>query len=217
MSDNTESVAIELVARDEQQVGIFFSALAIQYFLHRDMLSTKIISPSFVSLFSDVDTKASQRIFIKELIHNEKFSKVIEDLQILFLEYCGNPKKNPQPYQAFLGRINKAFLIRQIFNHSNQVLEKYAFIEDFLGLQQIDLDRLNAKMWHFPIEQQILILARVYASVNDPLENKVKTIGESYKENVTRFVSEVNKYPNKYQIIQVENLKGFMSDLQSQQ
>ena len=158
--------------------------------------------------------KASQRIFIKELIHNEKFAKVIGELQILFLEYCSNPKKNPQPYQSFLARINKSFLIRQIFNHSNQVLEKYAFIEDFLGKQQVDLDRLNAKMWHFPIEQQILILARVYASVTDGLTNKIKTIGDSYKENVTRFVSEVNKFPNKYQIVQVENLKNFMAELQ---
>ncbi len=214
-SNAATTVAHELIARDEQIIGTFFSAIAIQYFLHKDMLNNKLIPPTFITINSDVETFATQRMFIKNLIGNTKYIKVIEELQSLFLEYCSNPKKNPQPYLLFLSRINKAFLIRQIFNHSNQILEKYQFVEDFIGQQQIDLDKLNAKMWHFPVEQQILILARIYSTINDTYEDKKKTILNSYKENVQRLIAEVNKNPNRYQVIQVNNLKLFVQELNS--
>lgn len=214
-SNAATTVAHELIARDEQIVGTFFSAIAIQYFLHKDMLNNKLMPPSFITINSDVETFATQRMFVKNLIGNNKYIKVIEELQSLFLEYCANPKKNPQPYLLFLSRINKAFLIRQIFNHSNQILEKYQFVEDFIGQQQIDLDKLNAKVWHFPVEQQILILARIYSTISDGYEDKKKTILNSYKENVQRLIAEVNKNPNRYQVIQVNNLKLFVQELSS--
>jgi hypothetical protein len=212
-SMNTTTVAHELVARDEQIVGVFFSAFAIQYFLHKDMLNNKLIAPNFLNIFADIETYATQRMFIKNLIGNKKYSKVIEDLQSVFLEYCANPTKNSQPYLLFLSRINKAFLIRQVFQHSDQVLEKYQFIQDFLGKEQVDLDKLNTKMWHFPVEQQILILARIYSTIHDEYEEKKKTIINSYKENVQRLIEEVNKNPARYQVIQVNNLKLFKKSL----
>jgi hypothetical protein len=206
-SMNTTTVAHELVARDEQIVGVFFSAFAIQYFLHKDMLNNKLIAPNFLNIFADIETYATQRMFIKNLIGNKKYAKVIDDLQSLLLEYCVNPTKNSQPYLLFLSRINKAFLIRQVFQHSDQVLEKYQFIEDFLGQEQVDLEKLNAKMWHFPVEQQILILARIYSTIHDEYDDKKKTIMNSYRENVQRLIDEVQKNPARYQVIQVNNLK----------
>jgi len=212
-SMNTTTVAHELVTRDEQIVGMFFSAFAIQYFLHKDMLNNKLIPPNFLNICADIETYATQRMFIKNLIGNKKYSKVIEDLQSIFLEYCANPTKNSQPYLLFLSRINKAFLIRQVFQHSDQILEKYQFIQEFLGQEQVDLDKLNTKMWHFPVEQQILILARIYSTIHDEYEDKKKTIMNSYKENVQRLIEEVNKNPNRYQVIQVNNLKVFKKAL----
>ncbi len=211
-STQTEEVAQELLARDEQLVGVFFSALAIQYFLHKDMLNNKLIPPNFVAINGDIQTCATQRMFIKELIHNKKYLKLVEELQMIFLEYVRDPRKYPQPYLLFLSRINKGLLIRQIFSHGG-VVDKYSFIEDFYGKKQIDLDKLNAKMWHFPIEQQILILAKIYSGIQDGFEDKKKTIATSYKENVTRFIAEVNKFPNKYQVTQVNNLRLFMQEL----
>jgi hypothetical protein len=213
VSANTTTVAHELVARDEQIIGVFFAAFSIQYFLHKDMLNNKLVPPNFLNIFSDIETHATQRMFIKNLIGNKKYIKVIEDLQSVFLEYCSNFTKNPQPYLLFLSRINKAFLIRQVFNHSDQILEKYQFIEDFLGQEQVDLDKLNSKMWHFPVEQQILILARIYSTIHDDYDDKKKTIMSSYKENVKRLIDEVNKNQNRYQVIQVNNLKLFKKAL----
>lgn len=210
---NTTTVAHELVARDEQLIGIFFAAFSIQYFLHKEMLNNKLSAPNFLNLFGDIETYATQRMFIKNLLGNKKYVKVTEDLQNIFLEYCANPTKNTQPYLLFLSRINKAFLIRQIFNHSDQVLEKYQFIEEFLNQEQVDLDKLNTKMWHFPVEQQILILARIYSTVHDDYNEKKKTIFNSYRENLQRLIDEVNRSPNRYQVSQVNNLKLFKKAL----
>ena len=211
ISTQTEEIVQELLVRDERLVSVFFSAIAIQYFLHKDMLNNKLIPPNFISINGDVETCATQRMFIKELIHNKKYGKLMEELQLIYLEYVRDPKKYPQPYILFLSRINKSLLIRQIFSHAG-IIDKYSFIEDFYGVENIDIEKLNSKMWHFPIEQQILILARVYSGITDKFIDKRKTIFNSYKENVTRFVAEVNKYPNKYQVSQVNNLKLFMQD-----
>ncbi|NCQ51814.1 hypothetical protein GW796_07965 [archaeon] len=208
-STTNGSLAHELVARDEQIIGVFFTAFAIQYFLHKDMLHNKITPPTFITLFSDVETYATQRMFIKNLISDKKYVKIIEEMQSLFLEFCSNTSKNPQPYLLFLSRINKAFLIRQVFNHSDQILEKYQFIDDFLNKDQIDMEKLNTKMWHFPVEQQILILARIYSTILDGYANKKKTILKSYKENLQRLIDEVNKNPTRYQVVQINNLKLF--------
>lgn len=206
-SVNTTTVAHELVARDEQIVGVFFSAFAIQYFLHKDMLSNKLNAPNFLNIFADIETYATQRMFVKNIIGNKKYAKVIEELQSVFLEFCTNPVKNSQPYLLFLSRINKAFLIRQVFQHSDQILEKYQFIEDFLNKEEVDLDKLNTKMWHLPVEQQLLIIARIYSTIHDDYDDKKKTVINSYKENVQRLIDESNKNPARYQAIQVNNLK----------
>lgn len=210
---NTSTVAHELIARDEQIVGVFFAAVAIQYYLHKDMLSNKLVAPNFLNIFADIETYATQRMFIKNLIGNAKYKKVIEDMQSIYLEYNVNPSKNPQPYLLFLSRINKAFLIRQVFNHSDQILDKYRFIEDFVGQEQVDLDKLNTKMWHFPVEQQILILARIYSTIHDEYDEKKKTVFNSYKENVQRLIYEASKNPTRYQIIQQNNLKIFQAGI----
>jgi len=203
----------ELIARDEKIVGIFFAAVAIQYYLHKDMLVNKLVFPHFLYAFSDIETYATQRVFIKDLIGNNKYSNVIEDMQSLFLEHSTNPTKNQQPYLLFLSRINKEFLISQIFNHNDQISEKYQFIEDFLGQEYVDLDKLNDKIWHFPTEQQILILARIYSTIHDNYEDKKKTILNSFKENVQRFLKEVSDNPNRYKAVQITNLKGFQINL----
>lgn len=210
---NSSTLAHELVARDEQIVGIFFSAFAIQYFLHKDMLNNKLTAPSFINIFSDIDTFATQRMFIKNLIGNKKYIKVIEEIQSIFLEFCSHSNKNPQPYLLFLSRINKAFLIRQIFNHSDQVLDKYQFIDDYLNKEQIDLDKLNTKIWHFPVEQQILILSRIYSTISDGYSEKMKTILNSYRENLQRLLDEAQKNPNRYQAVALTNLKFFKQSL----
>lgn len=211
---NSTTLSHELVARDEQIIGCFFAAFAIQYFLHKDMLNNKLIAPQFINVFSDIEVCASQRIYINNLIGNsKKYIKVIEELQLLYLEYCSDVNKNPQPYLLFLSRINKSFLIRQIFNHTDRMLEKYQFIEDFVNKDKVDLDKLNSKIWHFPVEQQILILARIYSSITDEHTDKIKTILVSYRENLKRLITEIESNKSKYNDIQKNNIKFFRQSL----
>ena len=53
------TLAHELSARDEQFVGIFFAAFAIQYYLHKEMLSVKMTAPIFLDFF---------KVLIKKLL-----------------------------------------------------------------------------------------------------------------------------------------------------
>lgn len=205
---STNTLAHEMIARDEQFVGIFFACFAIQYYLHKDMLQNKLTAPSFLKFFGDIEVYASQRVFIKNIIANKKYSKVIEEMQSLFLECSADPIKHPNPHSLFLSRLNKAFLIRQIFHHSDQVLEKYKFIETFLGkdIASLNIDELHSKMWHLPVEQQLLILVRIFSQIRDGYDNKKKNIMASFAENLLRLKEEIKRNPERHSALQGSNL-----------
>lgn len=177
----------ELLARDEQNVGIFFASFAIQYYLHKEMLSVKLNHPpKFLDEFQDVELYASQRVFIKNIIGNKKYKTICEEIEGLLLEY--NDKISKKPHDIFLLRLNKSFLIRQIFGHSQQLMEKYRFVRNFIGkeINEISDEELLAKMWHLPVEQQVLVCAAVFSNIKDNFGNKKKTIADSFIENAKR-------------------------------
>lgn len=205
--------SMQLLAQDEDKVSIFFSALASQYFLHKDLLVNKIVAPQFIYNFSDYDTYASQRAFIKDIINEPEFKKVIEEFQSLFNEYCLEANKKNTPSSIFLSRINKAFLIRQIFNHDD-VSEKFKFIDNYLGKSSIDLKDLSKKMWQLQVEQQIIVLARIFDSVKDNYETRRKTLLNSYRENLHRLIVDAKQHPNKHSQIYPGNLEVLKRSLQ---
>lgn len=203
------TLAHELLARDEQFVGIFFAAFAIQYYLHKDMLAKKINPPVFLDFFKDIELYASQRVFIKNIISNKKYKLICEEVQNLLIEYNINQEK--RPYEIFLSRMNKAFLIRQIFKHSNQILEKYRFIGNFINkeINEIDYKILYEKMWHLPIEQQLLICVCIFSKLQDSFESKKKSIGSSFLENTKR-LSEAFGTMGKQKSTEYKNLIEFI-------
>ncbi len=212
--DNTTNgtvttMAHELVARDEQSVGIFFSSVAIQYFLHKDMIQSKINPPEFIKFFADIEIYGSQRVFIKNLISNKNYAKVLDEMRSLFMECDKSPDKHS--YTLFLARINKSFLIRQIFRHTDQVLDKYNFIDKFVNpdINNINMDELYKSMWLLPVEQQILILTRVFISIQDTMDTKKKNILLSFAENVARVQDEIKRNPSRHQPIEISNVVNF--------
>ena len=60
--------------------------------------------------FSDIDIYASQRVFVKNILTNKSYTKVVRTMENLFLEYNGDDSK--MPYLIMLSRINKGFLIK---------------------------------------------------------------------------------------------------------
>lgn len=187
-TENTgaSTLAHELVAREEQNIGIFFAAFSIQFYMTREMLKQRLNKPVFLNHFGDVEVFASQRIFIKNIIINKYYQNLCEEIEYLLIEHNNDDTK--QPHELLLSRINKAFLIRQIFKQTDQVLPKYHFVEDFLGqeINNIDMDILYKKMETLPVEQQILVLSRIFTQVKDSFENKKKPILASFIENVMR-------------------------------
>jgi hypothetical protein len=183
---SASTLAHELIAKEEQNIGIFFAAFAIQYYFHKEILKQKIAEPVFVKFFGDIDLYASQRVLIKNIINNRHYRPICEELEKYFMEYNSNDEK--LPHNIFLGRVNKAFLIRQIFKHTDQVLSKYNFIEKYIGqdIAHLNLDDLYADMNGIQIEQQILVLVRIFIHMKDGFENKKKTLLDSFIENIKR-------------------------------
>ena len=180
------TLAHEIIWKEEQNIGIFFAAFAIQFYFHKQMIATKVYRPNYLKFFADIDIYASQRVFVKNIITNKNYTRVITALENLFLEYSGDDLK--MPYLLMLSRVNKGFLIRQIFGQTYQILSKYEFINDFIGkdIAKLDFDLLASKIQIFPEEQQILILARIFTLMKDGFEDRKKNLKASFAENITR-------------------------------
>lgn len=206
-SPNT--LAHELIAREEQNVGLFFAAFAIQYYLHKDLLSKKLNTPLFLTFFADNDLYASQRVLIKNIIANKKYKPILEEMERLLLDYNSNSSR--LPYETYLNSINKAFLIRQIFEHTDQTLSKYSFVKEYLEkeISHLDLNELDNSMWSFPTEQKILIIVRIFMQMKDSFENKKKGIVDSFVENVRRKKDEYAS-KNKKNGVEYANLEMFL-------
>lgn len=202
------TLAHEIILKEEQNIGIFFAAFAIQFYFHKEMISNKVNKPSFLRFFSDIDIYASQRVFVKNIITNKKYSKIVNAMENFFLEYTGDDSK--MPYLLMLSRINKGFLIRQIFAQTDQILSKYEFIHEFIGkdISQLDFDSLQNKMQSLPEEQQVLILSRLFILMRDGFEDRKKTLKSSFSENIIRMKQEYES-KNKTQTIEYSNLLSY--------
>lgn len=215
-SPNT--LAHELVAKEEQNISIFFAAFAIQFYLHKDMLIHKLNPPNFLKFFGDIELFASQRVLIKNIIFNKKYKSVLEEMERLFMEY-NNSTTNPKilPYDSLLNRINKAFLIRQIFEHTDTTLSRYLFIRDFLDVEigNLNLDDLDSKMATLNVEQKILILVRIFINMHDEFEGKKKMIMDSFLENTQKMKEDYNA-KNKKVGIEYNNLELFLETFQKE-
>lgn len=205
--------ALQQLNKNEEEISVFFSALAAQYFLHKDLLTTKMTAPQFIYNHSEYETCASQRAFIKDLLSNPDYRKVVDEFQALFSEYCLELNKKNTPSSIFLSRINKAFLIRQIFGYEESDT-KFKFIEEFLGKSTIDFEKLKQKIWQLQVEQQIIVLARIYGSITDNYTTKRKTLLNSYRENLHRLTVDAKQHPNKHSQIYPGNLETLKRSLQ---
>lgn len=185
----TSTLAHELVLKEETLVGNFFAAYAIQWYLSDFILKNKIKSPNFIKNNYDVTLSATQRIFIKQIISNKSYNHIHEEISAIFEEYSKHYQQNPG--DIFLSKINKNFLIRQIFEHTEQTLSKYSFIKNYLHINIADInkniiDTLLNDIIVFPIEQQILILIRVFSTINDNHTDKYKRTIDSFSENLLK-------------------------------
>jgi hypothetical protein len=186
---NNNTLAHELVAREEQNIAIFFISFAIQLYLTKEMLKKDLNKPKFLLYYGDIELFASQRVLIKNIILNKDYKGFCEDIEKFLIE--SNIKEN-LPHECFFNKINKSFLIRQIFNQTDQVLSKYKFINKFINLNitELDLSELFSLMVELPREQQILIISRIFSNIHDRFENKKKSIQWSFLENLERKKSE---------------------------
>lgn len=204
-----DTLAHEQIAKEEQAVGVFFAAFAVQYLLHKDMLQNKMTKPNFLKIFGDMSLSASQRMFVKELIARKPFNKVVQEMQNLYIEVLSANSKQVFPHVLFFSRIQKGFLIRQIFQHSDQVLPKYEFVGKILvkDVRELNFDELNNSLWTLPVEQQILVISRIFVELGDDnMEKKRKNIIDSFSENIARWKIEMKKHTDDDAILNSPNI-----------
>lgn len=175
--------------KNEEFVGIFFSAFVIQYYLHKDFSNILITNVNFIIPHQNIELYASQRVFIKNIISNKKYKIICEEIKYLLIEY--NTNKNKMPHEMFLSRMDKEVQLRQIFAQGDLVMEKYRFLYDFetKDVDKMDMDELYKKIWHFSLEQQIIICIYLFSKIKDDYNSKKKTIGSSFIENSTKIKS----------------------------
>lgn len=205
---NSVTFSHEIVAIEEARIGVFFAAWAIQYLLTPKMLRMKNIAPLYLEKNANVELYAAQRVFVMKLIEHPAFKDVENEMEFLLGQYALDNTIDPD--SLFLNSINKSFLIRQIFKKTAQVLPKYNFIEDFIGvsLKNFDWDLLAEKLKVLPIEQKILVIARIFDRTGDNV-NRNKTIIGSFIENSKRNVDILEK-KNLKNTQEYVNLKMFL-------
>jgi hypothetical protein len=201
-NDNKTVASHELVAKEEQNIGIFFAAFAIQFYLHKGYLSKVNRVPVYLKYYHDIEIYASQRVFINTLLTNKNFADFISSITVFFDQYLKDSNKFPHVHYLDSLSTGKTFLIRQIFELTDQMLSKYKFIKDIIkcDITSLDFNKLYDDLNKFAPDQQIMILARIFLGLKDSHNNKMKSIKYSFKENIEKVKKEFdakNKTNNK--------------------
>lgn len=215
---NSATFSHEIVAIEEAKIGIFFSALSIQLLLTPKMLRMKNIMPLYLEKNANVEICAAQRLLIKKIIDSSYFKDVKEEFEFLLSQYAIDSRVDPD--EIFLNNINKSFLIRQIFKKTSQILPKYNFIDNYIGVpfRDFNMEQLAKDMQKLPVEQKILILARIFDRTGDNV-GRNKTIMGSLVENSKKNLSLLEKrglvntqeYLNLKLLLEFESKFGFIS------
>lgn len=176
------SLAHEQLARNEQFVGMFLAVFISN--LNKDKYLINNDKIEFINNYLDIELYISQRMFIKRMIESPVFKDLIEYI-VNLIDKSYNSSVTPlEQFMSSFNKGDKAFLIRQIFRHSEQVIEKYRFIQNFIDIpvQDIDMDILNKKMWQLPIEQQLLACSSVFSKIKDEHSEERETLNETIKK-----------------------------------
>ena len=204
------SLAHEQLANDEINVHIFFASVATQYYLEKDMLNMGVSFPFYIIKYKDIQLSISQRAFINSIIKNKAFNSMILEMKSLYIK--SNNKLSPS--DIFLNSIQKGFLIRQIFQHTEQVLSKYKFILNYkdVSFKEINIDELYKKIESFDISQQILICTYVFSNIADSYQDKNKSILNSFIENTEKTLNHLN-VQNKTSTLEYKTIKSYLNEL----
>lgn len=200
-----DTLAHQQVAIEENNIGIFFAAFLTQLLLSKRILSEEQQLPHYIKSFEQYSLYASQRVIIRKILDSKEYKDIINEMTYLIEDY--NEDQSKAPHEIYLSKINKSFLIRQIFSYTDQTLTKYSFINNYINkdIVKLDLKELHKKIWNFPIEQQIMIIARIFIQMSDTFENKKKSIKDSFLENTKRLIPEYSNYKDSVEYINLSN------------
>lgn len=180
------TLAHEALFEDECRIGVFFAAFGIQYSIS-GKASKKRISVAFAKRFKGEALQSSQRAFVRRFMSEKGMHDVVRGMWDFFDE-----QDSPLPHEKFLAGINKAFLIRQIFGRTDQVLSKYEFIGKISGTKEgSDLKLIEGFLSNMPFEQKVLALSKLFSDLRDESSGKEKELTASFRENMMKMVADL--------------------------
>ena len=182
----TNTLSHDLISKQDQNVGFFFVSFAIQAYSSKFLLKKSFNFPVFIKHFSDLEIFAVQRVFIKEILFNKLFVEICNEFIKMFIEYDSG---SLYPHENFLKKINKGFLLRQIFKQTEQILDKFSFVDNYLNKTSISdnyMENLAKDLANLTVHEKILVLTRVFISLSDITYDNKKTIFTSFMENLKR-------------------------------
>lgn len=214
---NGATFSHDIVAMEEEKIGIFFASLAIQFLLTPKILKMKNIFPKYLEKHANTEICAAQRVFIQKIIDLPSFKDVRDEFEFCLGQYALDNTFPPE--EIYLASINKSFLIRQIFKQSSQILPKYNFIENYIGvpLRDFDWNKFSTELDDLPINQKILVLARIFDRTGDTVGRNKTIIGsliENSNKNVIllekKGMTETQEYMNLKMFLEFEKKFGFI-------
>lgn len=188
---NQAALAHEQLAKNEQFVGVFIATILLT--ANKEKYNITPEKFAFTEYYKDTELYASQRHFVRKIVESPLFRDFMDYISLLLNKSESSNRSgetHKSPLDFFLDSFkkgDKAFLIRQIFKHTDQVLEKYRFLQDFTNIPQenIDIDNLNRGLWTLPIEQKILCATYIFAQMKDNNLDEKETIHKTINKTET--------------------------------
>ena len=176
-------LAHEQLARDEQFVGALFATVLL--LANKEKYNITPEKFAFTEYYKDTELYAIQRDFVKKIIDSPLFRDFMDYLTLVFNK--SENSSSESPLNIFFNSFkkgDKAFLIRQIFKHTEQVLEKYRFVHEFTASfdENFDVDYLNRGLWTHPVEQKVLCLAYIFSQIKDKKLDGKETIAKTIEK-----------------------------------
>lgn len=176
-------LAHEQLARDEQFVGVLFATVLL--LANKEKYNITPEKFAFTEYYKDTELYAIQRDFVKKIIESPLFKDFMDYFTLVFNK--SENSSSESPLNIFFNSFkkgDKAFLIRQIFRHTEQVLEKYRFVHEFTASfdENFDVDYLNRGLWTHPVEQKVLCLAYIFSKIKDNKLDEKETIAKTIEK-----------------------------------
>lgn len=205
----TETQTSGTLFMEKDAVHMFVCAMAIRIYLMPNMISKKLATPLFLGDVLEEKLFASQRVFVDKIIQEPLYREVVLLLRDVLLTIDGLN----DPESLIFANSPKRQMLLQIFNKTEDREQHYSMLDKYVtnDINKIDIYSLWIAMNQLKTKEKFVFLARIFDNLSDTRMDKIKSIGESFAENISRCVRRIDEHDKNA----TRNLEMFMQFLTS--